>query len=76
MNAVVKTPHGEVRVHKAALEWMRDTLSKHRRRYGGRDRQELTARGSLPGSGYPDMDVHTSRFEQSSCALGPLGRRR
>jgi hypothetical protein len=34
MNAVVKTQHGEVRAHKDALGWMRDTLSEHRRRYG------------------------------------------
>ena len=29
MNAVVKTQHGEVRAHEAALGWMGDFLSEY-----------------------------------------------
>src|SRR5215208_1020222 len=39
----------------------------------GRGYQEFTAPGDYRRSGYPDMDAHTSRFEPSSCLLGPCG---
>ncbi len=67
MNAVVKTQHGEVHAHKDALGWMRDTLSEHRRRYGGRGRQELQPRVHYQRYRLLDMDVQQA--DLSRCLM-------
>jgi hypothetical protein len=71
MNAVVKTQHGEVRAHKAALGWMGGFLSEHRRRYGSRGRQELQTPVEYQRSGHPELGVRIGRLECSSRPLGP-----
>ena len=71
MNAVVKTPQGEVRAHKDALRWMRGILSEHRHRYGSRGRQVLRGVGDYERYGLPDMDVCMSQFEGRSMVSGP-----